>query len=216
MPLVFTALADRCQDSAAALALLAVTGGRKNEVLHAMWDNLDLDRCMLTVPRAKSGRPRHIALSPFAVQVLRRQAARREAGHPFVFPSPRRPDRPLEDVRGAWARVAKAAGLPRGDAHPRPQALFCLGVGQPGHAAERDRRAAGAHPTQHHAAICPSRAAAPSGHRRGGHPCLGPGCPRRGRDGGRLKGGEGVLPRRAALSALVVPTGAALSIGVEY
>ena len=40
--------------------------------------------------------------------------ARREAGHPFVFPSPRRPDRPLEDVRGAWARVAKAAGLPEG------------------------------------------------------------------------------------------------------
>jgi integrase len=112
---LFRALgAARCQDSAAALALLTVTGARKNEVLHARWENLDIDRSILTVPRAKSGQSRRIALSPFAVQVLRRQAARRQAGHPFVFPSPRRPDRPLEDVRGAWARVAKAAGLPEG------------------------------------------------------------------------------------------------------
>jgi integrase len=112
---LFRALgADQCQDSAAALALLAVTGARKNEVLHARWEHVDLDRCTLTVPRAKSGRPRHVTLSPFAVQVLRRQVARRRDGHPFVFPSPRRLDRPLEDVRGAWARVAKAASLPEG------------------------------------------------------------------------------------------------------
>jgi integrase len=31
-----------------------------------------------------------------------------------VFPSPRKPDRPLEDVRGAWARTTKAAGMPEG------------------------------------------------------------------------------------------------------
>ena len=90
---------DQCQDSAGALVLLAVTGARKNEVLHAKWVDVDLGRCLLTVPRSKSGQTRHIALSPFAVQVLRRQAARRPPGHPYVFPSPRRSERPLEDVR---------------------------------------------------------------------------------------------------------------------
>jgi integrase len=112
---LFRALdADQCQDSAAALALLAVTGARKNEVLLARWQDIDLGRCLLTVPRSKSGRPRHIALSPFAVRLVRRQAARRQGGHPYVFPSARKPDRPLEDVRGAWSRVTKAAGLPAG------------------------------------------------------------------------------------------------------
>ena len=106
--------ADRCQHSAAGLALLAVTGARKNEVLHARWDLVDLNRCLLTVPKSKSGKPRHIALSPFAVRILQRQAAKREGSHPFVFPSPRRPGMPLEDVRNAWTRAAKAAGLPAG------------------------------------------------------------------------------------------------------
>lgn len=112
---LFRALADdHSEDSAAALALIAVTGARKNEVLHARWEHVDLGRCMLTVPLSKSGRPRHIALSPHAVQVLRLQAAKRTDDHPFVFPSSRGPNLPLEDVRRAWTRVTKAAGLPAG------------------------------------------------------------------------------------------------------
>ena len=103
---------DRCQDSATALALLAVTGARKNEVLHATWTAVDLGRCLLTVPLSKSGRPHHIPLSPVAVALLERQRRRRVGEHPFVFPSPRRGGKPLEDVRGAWTRVKIAAGLP--------------------------------------------------------------------------------------------------------
>jgi integrase len=107
---------DQCQVSAAALALLAVTGARKNEVLRATWDLVDLDRGVLTVPkeRSKSRKARYIALSSYAIAILRRQAAQREADAPFVFPSPRQPGRPLEDVRGAWARASRAAGLPAG------------------------------------------------------------------------------------------------------
>lgn len=112
---LFRALqADRCADSATALALLAVTGARKNEVLRATWDRVDLGRCLLTVPRSKNGRPHHVALSPVAVALLARQAGRRTEGNPFVFPSPRKEGQPLEDVRGAWARVTLVAGLPAG------------------------------------------------------------------------------------------------------
>jgi integrase len=69
---------------------------------------------MLTVPRSKNGRPRYIPLSPFAVAVLERQRAKRQAGDAgaHVFPSPRRPGNPREGLRGAWARAKKAAGLP--------------------------------------------------------------------------------------------------------
>jgi integrase len=99
------------QDSAAALALLIVTGARKSEVLLATWDLVDLHRAMLSVLRAKNGRPRQIPLSPVAVAILRRQACRRIPGNPHVFPSSRRPGRRLENLRGAWARAKRVAGL---------------------------------------------------------------------------------------------------------
>jgi len=106
--------ADPRQVAARALALLVVTGARKREVLRATWDDVDMERGMLTVPRAKSGRPRHVPLSPYAVAILRRQAARRAEGNPHVFPSTCRPGRPIENVRKAWERAKRLAGLPRG------------------------------------------------------------------------------------------------------
>jgi integrase len=105
--------ADRCPDSAAALALLAVTGARKNEVLRATWDLVDLGRGVLTVPRSKSGRPRHIPLSPYAAAILERQLLRRAVDNPFVFPSRVHAGRCLENLRGGWARAKRLAGLPK-------------------------------------------------------------------------------------------------------
>ncbi len=104
--------AEPDHDAAAALALLVVTGARKSEVLLATWDLVDLDRGTLSVLRSKNGRPRHIPLSPVAAGILRRQACRRAAGNPHVFPSRRRAGRGLENLRGAWARAKRAAGLP--------------------------------------------------------------------------------------------------------
>jgi integrase len=47
-----------------------------------------------------------------AVGILRRQAGRQNRDNPHVFPSARRPGRALENLRGAWARARRAAGLP--------------------------------------------------------------------------------------------------------
>jgi integrase len=47
--------AEPSRDSAAALALLILTGARKQEVLRARWEFVDLDRAMLTLPLSKSG-----------------------------------------------------------------------------------------------------------------------------------------------------------------
>jgi integrase len=103
--------ADPCQDSASALALLVLTGARKQEVLRARWEFVDLDRGVLTVPLAKSGRPRHVPLSPAAARVLRAQAGRRIDGNPHVFPG-RVEGMPLEGLRRIWDRAKRAAGLP--------------------------------------------------------------------------------------------------------
>jgi len=104
--------AEPCQHAAAVLALLVVTGARKQEVLKARWEHVDLDRLLLTVPRSKSGRARHIPLSPVAVGILRRQLQRQIDASPHVFPSDRRSGQPLENLRGAWERAKRAAGLP--------------------------------------------------------------------------------------------------------
>jgi integrase len=112
---LFRALAeDKDETAASVLALLAVTGARRGEALKARWENVDLDRCILTVPRSKSGRTRHIPLSPVAVAILQRQLAKRaiHPDNPFVFPSARRAGQPVEGVRGAWRRAKEAAGLP--------------------------------------------------------------------------------------------------------
>lgn len=104
--------AERCQDSASALALLILTGARKQEALRAKWELVDLDRGILTVPLSKNGRPRHIPLSSAAARVLQVQATRRVPGNPYVFPSRRKDGAPLEGLRGPWERAKKAAGLP--------------------------------------------------------------------------------------------------------
>lgn len=104
--------AEPDRDAAAAILLLVLTGARKGEVLTARWEHVDLSRRLLTVPRSKSGRTRHIPLNALAVRVLIHQHERhRRAGDGgFVFPG-RKPGRPIEDLRGPWKRAKEAAGL---------------------------------------------------------------------------------------------------------
>ena len=103
--------AETARDAAAALVLLILTGARKSEVLNATWQNVDLTGARLTVPLSKSGRTRHIPLSGAAIAVLQKQAAKAEKGAVYVFPG-REEGKPLEDLRGPWARAKKAAALP--------------------------------------------------------------------------------------------------------
>jgi integrase len=51
-------------------------------------------------------------LSPFAVAILHRQAARRKDGNAWVFPSPRTEDQPVQNEKRVWQSAKKAAGLP--------------------------------------------------------------------------------------------------------
>lgn len=90
------------------VALLLLTGARKREILDARWENVDLQRRLLTVPISKSGRPRHIALSDAALALLK--ALPREEGIPWVFFNPRTRKPPVS-IFYAWDTIRKRAGL---------------------------------------------------------------------------------------------------------
>lgn len=97
--------------SAAVIAMLAVTGARRNEILNARWDELDMSRRILTVPVSKSGKPRRIFLSDPAMKIIAYQARIRNDGHPYIFPGGVQ-GRPLISVKRTWERVKKMADLP--------------------------------------------------------------------------------------------------------
>lgn len=100
-------------EAAQAIRLLLLTGARVSEIVLAEWSWVDLDRSILVVPRAKSGKPRTIVLSPLAMAVLRVQLGRRQSDCRFIFPG-RRPERPVGSLRYAFARAKKLAALPQG------------------------------------------------------------------------------------------------------
>ena len=53
------------------IILFAVeTGLRRSEILAATWNHLDLGNRVLSVPRAKNGRPRSIPLTKTAIAIL--------------------------------------------------------------------------------------------------------------------------------------------------
>ncbi|MEX0429799.1 tyrosine-type recombinase/integrase [Spiribacter insolitus] len=90
------------------IRLLLVTGARKREVLDARWEFVNLEDAILTVPRSKSGKPRHIVLANEAIEVLHRQP--REPDNPWVFPNPRT-GRPFVTIYYGWDTIRRRAGL---------------------------------------------------------------------------------------------------------
>ncbi len=96
---VLRALETSSAQEALALRLLLLTGGRKNEILRARWENVCPETRVLLVPLSKSGAARQIALSDPALAVL--AAIPRRDGSPWLFPG-QRPDRPLADIYRFW------------------------------------------------------------------------------------------------------------------
>ena len=76
--------------AAYALELLILTGVRTNEVLGAMWAEVDIANALWTIPkdRMKTGREHRVPLSPSAMRIVRAMAAIKRSD--YVFPSPTR------------------------------------------------------------------------------------------------------------------------------
>lgn len=101
-----------CPYRTSALAILALlyTGMRREEVLQARQENLDLDNGILFLPMTKSGRSKNIQLNSLALEVFK-EAAERSGSSPWVFAG-RDPSKCICNVRKTYHTVLKQIGLP--------------------------------------------------------------------------------------------------------
>lgn len=89
--------------------LLLYTGARLSELLHAEWQNVDLDRRQWLIPMSKTGKPRRVPLSQAAIDVLK--AAPRFDKCPYVVPN-HETKKPFVSIKHAWQTARDQAKLP--------------------------------------------------------------------------------------------------------
>jgi integrase len=80
---------------------------RKNELLQARWEHVDLDRRSWLIPQAKTG-ARHVPISTAALAVL--EALPRLPGCPYVVPN-LETGLPFRDIKKGWDTVRREACL---------------------------------------------------------------------------------------------------------
>ena len=98
-----------------AIVLLVQTGGRTySEGLSLRWDQVDLAHGVIhlggSVKTTDSAQP--LPLSRLACDVLKEWKEEQNSGSPYVFPSPRRPGKPIRSVKHAWRTALLKAGVP--------------------------------------------------------------------------------------------------------
>lgn len=91
------------------LPMLVVTGARRGEVLNAKWEDFDLERRMWRIPKAKSGKARHIPLGENALRVLEAVRGISKSEYPFGNP---KTGKPYRHIYSAWNTARVKAGLP--------------------------------------------------------------------------------------------------------
>jgi integrase len=113
----------------AAIRLLLFTGARRNEVLGARWEWVDLDRRVITLMDSKTG-PKILYLSHAAVAVLRElQTLCSSTACPFVIKGAA-DDRPLVNLSKPWQRICKRANLRDVRLHDLRHTAASIGVAQ--------------------------------------------------------------------------------------
>lgn len=90
------------------IRLLLLTGARKGEVLSAEWNQFDFDKNTWTKPGATTKQKTDHAV-PLSAPALALFSKIEQTG-PYVFPS--RNDKPLGEIKHAWASIQKIADLP--------------------------------------------------------------------------------------------------------
>lgn len=97
------------------IVLLVQTGGRTySEGFGLRWDQIDWENRLIRfgndVKTPGSSEP--LPLTDLAFQVLRKWKDESQSESPFIFPSPRKPLRPIRSVRTAWRATLRRAGVP--------------------------------------------------------------------------------------------------------
>lgn len=97
MPDFMADLRGRSAVAARALEFTILTAARSGEVLGAMWDEIDLEKKVWTIPpaRMKAGREHRVPLSPRAMEIV--EAMRKLGTEGYVVPGPK-PKKPLSSM----------------------------------------------------------------------------------------------------------------------
>lgn len=89
--------------------MLLLTGTRRNEMLEARWEHVDLERGELFIPDTKNGTDHTVPLSTQTIELL--EELPRQEDNPYVFPSPRVEGQHISNINDAWRRIRERADL---------------------------------------------------------------------------------------------------------
>jgi len=100
----------RDQNIANAICLLILTGSRRNEVLHAKWEQFDLEKGIWTKPAhtTKQKKMEHLPLSSQALDLIKK--IQTEVKGPYLFPG-RVQGRPLQGIKKSWEIIKNRSDL---------------------------------------------------------------------------------------------------------
>ena len=91
--------------------LLILTGARKGEILHATWDQFDLEKGVWTKPShlTKQKKKEHLPLSIEAIEIL--ETMKSQASSSFLFPG-KVEGKSIQEIKKAWDTIRKKSGFP--------------------------------------------------------------------------------------------------------
>ena len=108
-----------------ALRLLILTGARLREILHAKWEQIDLERGLIFLADSKTGK-KTLYLSAAAQRVL--ADVPRVEGNPYVIAGAK-DGAPRADLKKPWTAVSRAAGLEGVRIHDLRHSFASFGAG---------------------------------------------------------------------------------------
>ncbi len=108
--LIACAQKDGCPDIYPFIVIALETAMRKSEILSILKSNIDVDRRVIYVPRAKAG-PREQPITQHLADFLAKYIEVSQPGTDWLFPSPAARQGHRVDIRKPFRRVVKAAGL---------------------------------------------------------------------------------------------------------
>jgi len=108
--LISCAKEDGCPQIYPFIVIAIETSMRKTEVLSIQKSNINLERRVIYVPRAKSG-PREQPITQHLADFLDNYIVASQPGTDWLFPSPAAKEGHRVDIRKPFRRVVEAAGL---------------------------------------------------------------------------------------------------------
>ena len=90
--------------------MLILTGARKSEVIHAKWEEFNMEFRLWRIPMSKSGKARHVPISDGLVQLLNTIPRSTGEGSEYLFTNPNT-GLPFKSIYGAWDVARKKVGL---------------------------------------------------------------------------------------------------------